>query len=397
MPSAPLNTIEITLQRGRVQGRVASGFEPVASAFADNFTLHQEVGAACAIYHRGRVVVDIWGGMADPASGHEWQQDTIALVFSAAKGPTATCIHQLAEAGKLDLDLPIAHYWPAFGCNGKEHISTRMVLTHQAGLAAVDGELTLPEVLAWEPVVAAIAAQAPNWEPGSKHGYHARSFGWILGELIRLITGQSAGQYLAGHICQPLGLRYWVGLPADYLPACATLLPPAGGNDSVAALLGADSLTARVMTGPNGLFGYNDMWNRPEVLQAEMPSSNGVGDARSLARFYAALTGQVEGVQILGPAQLAKACELQVRGPDAVIFHETCFGLGYALQPALAPGAGPRSFGHPGAGGALAFADPDAGLGFAYVMNAMQFKLEGDPRSAGLVRAAYDCLARHAG
>lgn len=388
-----LNKITIELETGRVSGRVASGFEPVAAAFADNFARHREVGAACSLYHRGRPVVDIWGGFADAEATRPWEQDTIALVFSAAKGPTATCIHQLVEAGRLDVDLPVAHYWPEFGCNGKEAITTRMVLSHQAGLAAVDGVLSLDQVLAWDPVVSAIAAQAPNWVPGSKHGYHARSFGWILGELIRRISGDSAGQYLNKHICAPLGLRYWVGLPPQMVSECATLLPPEGGSNAVAELLGADSLTARVMSGPNGLFGYNDMWNRADVLQAEMPSSNGVGDARSLARFYAAVIDEVDGVRLLGPAQLARACEEQVRGADAVIFHETCFGLGYALQPALAPGAGPRCFGHPGAGGALAFADPDAGIGFAYVMNAMQFNPEGDPRSRTLVKAVYDCLA----
>ncbi len=388
-----MKTIDIQLEQGRVAGRVANGFEPVAEAFADNFRLHGEVGAACALYRGDRVVVDIWGGFAHPAERRAWEQDTIALVFSAAKGPTATCINQLAEANRLDVDLPVAHYWPEFGCNGKEGITTRMVLSHQAGLAAVDGELTLEQVLAWDPVVAAIAAQAPNWEPGSRHGYHARSFGWILGELIRRITGESPGQYLDTHIARPLGLRYWVGIPSEILPACATLIPPPGGGDAVAKLLGADSLTARVMGGPSDLFGYNEMWNRPDVLQAEMPSSNGVGDARSLARLYAALVGEVDGVRLLGPQQLARACEQQVRGPDAVIFHETCFGLGYSLQPSLAPGAGPRCFGHPGAGGALAFADPDAKLGFAYVMNAMQFNLEGDPRSVALVKTAYECLA----
>lgn len=390
----PLKTIQIDLQHGAVAGVVAPGFEPVALAFADNFRQRAEVGAACAIYRDGRPVVDLWGGLADSASGRPWREDTITLVFSAAKGPTATCIHQLAEAGRLDVDRPIAHYWPEFGCNGKEGITTRMVLSHQAGMAAIDGELSLAQVLAWEPVVAAIAAQAPNWEPGTRHGYHARSFGWILGELIRRSSGQSAGHYLARHVAGPLGLRYWVGLPAERLPDCATLVPPPGGGDALAALLGADSLTTRVMSGPSGLFGYNEMWNRPDVLQAEMPSSNGVGDARSLARFYAALIDEVDGVRLLGPGQLALACEQQVRGPDAVILHETCFGLGFALQPALAPGAGPRCFGHPGAGGSLAFADPDAGLGFAYVMNAMQFNLEGDPRSRALVSAAYQCLER---
>ncbi len=376
----------------RICGEVGAGLEPLVEAFAANFREHGEVGAACAIYHRGRLVADLWGGLADPESGRPWDRETVALVFSAAKGPTAVCINRLAEAGQLDLDLPVAHYWPEFGCNGKAAITTRQVLSHRAGLAAVEGELTLPEVLAWDPVVGAIAAQAPNWEPGSEHGYHARSFGWILGEVLKRVTGRSIGAYLAEEIARPLGLAYWVGMPEEQLHRCARLVPPPGGSDAVAELLGADSLTAMVMNGPSGLFGYNEMWNRPEVLRAEMPSSNGVGDARSLARFYAAVISEVEGVRLLGPEQLARACEPQSRGPDKVIFRETCFGLGLALQPFLAPGAGPNCFGHPGAGGALAFADPDAELCFAYVMNGMQFNLEGDPRGAGLVEAAYRCL-----
>lgn len=387
-----MKAVEIGAGQVSVSGLVEPGFEAVAEAFANNFVEHGEVGAACALYRRGQCVVDIWGGLADPESGALWERNSLVLVFSAAKGPTVTCIHRLVEAGLLDIDLPIGDYWPEFACNGKEKITTRMVLTHQAGLAAVDGELTLEQVLAWDPVVEAIAAQAPNWEPGSQHGYHARSFGWILGELMRRITGLTLGQYLAREISAPLGLRYWVGLPQGQMSRCATIVPPQGGADAVAELLGKDSLTARVMSGPSDLFAYDEMWNLPELLAAEMPSSNGVGDARSLARFYGALIGEVDGVRLLGREQLAQARTEQVRGPDAVIFQETCFGLGYALQPALAPGAGASSFGHPGAGGALAFADPDAGLGFAYVMNAMQFNPEGDPRSRALVQAAYECL-----
>jgi len=387
-----MRAVAVESDQASISGLVEPGFEPVAEAFANNFACNNEVGAACALYHRSRCVVDIWGGLADPDTATPWQRNSLVLVFSAAKGPTVACIHRLVEAGLLDLDLPVGHYWPEFACNGKEGITTRMVLTHQAGLAAVDGDLSLDQVLDWDPVVAAIAAQAPNWEPGSQHGYHARSFGWILGELMRRITGLTLGQYLAREIAAPLGLRYWVGLPGGQMDRCATLIPPAGGSQAIAELLGSDSLTARVMSGPSNLFAYDDMWNRPEMLSAEMPSSNGVGDARSLARFYAALIGEVDGVRLLGREQLAVACEQQVRGPDAVIMQETCFGLGFALQPALAPGAGPASFGHPGAGGSLAFADPDADLGFSYVMNAMQFDPQGDPRSRALVEAAYECL-----
>jgi len=185
-----MKTVTIKSGDTSVSGSIEPGFESVVSAFADNFSQHGDVGAACALYHRGRCVVDLWGGMADLASARPWEQDTVVLVFSAAKGPTTTCIHRLVERGLLDLELPIAHYWPEFGCNGKEAITTRMVLSHQAGLAAIDGELSLEQVLAWDPVVQAIAAQAPNWEPGTAHGYHARSFGWILGELLRRTTGE---------------------------------------------------------------------------------------------------------------------------------------------------------------------------------------------------------------
>lgn len=383
----------VAIESGKVSvsGLVEPGFEAIVDAFSRNFSEHNEVGAACSIYRHGQCVVDIWGGLADPVSGSPWERNTIVLVFSAAKGPTVACIHRLVEAGLLDIDLPIGHYWPEFACNGKEEITTRMVLSHQAGLAAVDGELTLEQVLDWDPVIEAIAAQAPNWPPGTRHGYHARSFGWILGELMRRITGLTLGQYLAREISAPLGMRYWVGLPKGQMSRCAMVVPPEDAN-AVVEMLGADSLTTRVLSGPSDLFAYNQMWNRPDVRAAEMPSSNGVGDARSLARFYAAMIGEVDGVRLLGREQLAKACEEQVRGPDAVIFSETCFGLGFGLQPSLAPGAGPNCFGHPGAGGSLAFADPDSGLGFAYVMNGMQFHAEGDPRSIGLVKAAYECL-----
>lgn len=385
-------TIEQSVGNIQVNGFVAPAFEKVATAFIKNFRDHAEVGAACTVYHQGKAVADLWGGLADPDRAIPWREDTVVLVFSATKAITATCINRLIEAGQLDPDLPVAHYWPEFARNGKQHISTRQVLSHQAGLAVVTAELSLEEVLAWDPVVEAIAAQAPVWEPGSAHGYHARSFGWILGELLKRITGRSIGAYIADEICAPLNLDFWVGLPEQLQSRCARIIPPPGGSDAVAELLGADSLTAQVMSGPSNLFGYNEMWNRPEILSAQMPSSNGVGNARSLARFYAALLDEVDGTRLLGPEQLALACSAQAQGPDKVIFRDTCYGLGFMLQPGLAPEWGPNCFGHPGAGGAMAFADPDQQFTFAYVMNAMKFDLQGDPRSTGLVQAVYESL-----
>jgi CubicO group peptidase (beta-lactamase class C family) len=374
-----------------VHGFVARGFDSVRDAFAANVEHHGDVGAACAVYRAGKPVVDLWAGFADLRGGRPWSEDTIQLVFSATKGVTAVCVNLLVERGLLDLDAPIATYWPEFAARGKDRIPVRWALSHRAGLAAVDGELTLADVLAWHPVVAAIAAQAPNWEPGTAHGYHARSFGWILGEIVRRITGRSIGRFFAEEIARPFGLDFWIGLPREELGRCARLLPPES-MPALADLFGPGSLTARVMNGPSNLFAYDDMWNRPEVLAAEMPSSNGVGNARALARLYAALVADVDGMRVLEPETVKTACVVQAEGPDRVIFFPSCFGLGFTLQPMVAPGAGPRAFGHPGAGGSLGFADPAAEIGFGYVTTRMKFDPTGDARTKGLVAAVYQAM-----
>jgi CubicO group peptidase (beta-lactamase class C family) len=262
-----------------VAGEVERGYEDVADAFAANFTHHGDVGAACAVYRDGRPVVDVWAGLADPAAGRPWREDTVQLVFSATKGITAACVNLLVERGVLGLDAPIATYWPEFAAAGKEAIPLRWALCHKAGVAALDAELTLADVLAWHPVTAAVAAQAPNWEPGTAHGYHMRTFGWLLGEIVRRVDGRSIGRFLADEIARPLGLDCWIGVPDDVLPRCARLIP-SDRPFAIAELLGADSLTARVWSGPSHLFAYDEMWNRPEILRAEMPSSNGVMSAR---------------------------------------------------------------------------------------------------------------------
>lgn len=372
-------------------GNVEPEFAAVAEAFAENFRRRGEVGAACCVYVRGRPVVDLWGGIADAATSRPWLKDTIALTFSATKGATAICINGLVERGLLDLDIPVAAYWPEFAVNDKDQITTRMVLSHRAGLAAIDGELTLAEVLAGAPVVAAIAAQTPQWEPGTAHGYHMRSYGWILGEIARRVTGRTLGRYFAEEVAAPLGLDFWIGLPPEHLARCARLQfpPPATFLPQVTPL------TVRVTTGPSRLFGYNDMWNRPEVLRAEMPSSSGVGTARALARMYGATIGTVDGVRLLSPQTVRAASTAHSRGPDLSIPIETCFGLGFSLPPMLPAACGPASFGHPGAGGATGFADPEAALSFGYVTNDLRFDPAGDPRVSALLEAAYACNGRY--
>jgi CubicO group peptidase (beta-lactamase class C family) len=386
-------------ERPEIHGTVAAGFERVADAFVENFTAHGDVGAACCVYRDGTPVVDVWAGLADRATGQPWTRDTIVITFSCTKGVTAVAANQLIERGLLDPDAPVAQYWPEFAAAGKDRIPVAWVLSHRAGLAAIDDpDLTLDDVAAWDPVIDAIAAQAPNWEPGTKHGYHARTYGWITGELIRRVTGLMPGAYVAQEIATPLGLDFLIGVPESEDARVATLYPAAYDDPELerlahAALSDTSTLLGRVMGGPAGLFGYDDMWNTRRMRGAQMPSSNGHGDARALATMYAACLGEIDGVRLLHPETVTRATEVRSSGPDCVIGQPLSFGLGFALAPTFGPVPGPRVFGHSGAGGSVAFADPDRGLTFAYVMNQMKLSMsEADPRSQGLVAATYAAL-----
>jgi len=354
-----------------LHGSVAAGFEPVADAFLRNFTDHGDVGAACCLHVGGEPVVDVWAGTADPEAGRAWARDTIVLVFSSTKGVTAVAANQLIERGQLDPDVPVAEYWPEFAANGKADIPVEWVLSHRAGLAALDvPDLTLEDISAWDPVVDAIAAQEPNWEPGTAHGYHARTFGWIVGELIRRITGKMPGEYVATEIAGPLGLDLIIGVPESEDGRVARMLPARPGDDPELERLASEALSdqstllGRVMSGPSQLFAYDERWNGRTLRSAQMPSSNGHSDARSLSRMYAACLGEVEGVRLLAPETVERATVPRSTGKDCVIGQPLHFGLGFSLPPTLGLDPGPRSFGHAGAGGSLAFADPDRDLAF---------------------------------
>ena len=382
-----------------IRGRVEPGFEPVRDAFAANFAEHGEVGAAVCVLRDGAPVVDLWGGLADAHTGRAWQRDTMAIVFSTTKGITAACIARLVERGLVELDAPIARYWPEFAANGKEAVSVRDVMTHQAGLAEVEGTFTLEQAAAGAPIAAALARQKPQWPPRSRHGYHARSYGWILGELVRRITGRRFGAVLAEEIAAPLGLErdLYVGLPEDQDARVARTIPsPEPKSEAALELrlkfMGPDTPLGRVLSGPSGLFDYGEMWNTRLLRGAELPSSNGIATARALARVYGALVGPVDGVRLLAPSTVEHFRKLQVDGPDAVLMLPTRFATGFALPPMLGPDCPPACFGHPGAGGSLAFADPEQRIGFGYAMNQLHFGMTQDPRAAGLVRALYASL-----
>jgi len=381
----------------RIHGSVAPGFEPVREAFERNFTERGDVGAAVCCYRAGEPVVDLWGGLASLHSGQEWREDTLALLFSTTKGFTATCIHLLVERGELELDAPVARYWPEFAANGKQRITLRDVLAHRAGIPIVEGEFTLEQVFAGTPVADALAGQAPLWEPGSQHGYHVRSFGWILAEIVRRVVGCSLGSFFAKEIAKPLNLDLSIGVPTSQHDRIAeTLAPPEPADPAQREIrdkfMGPDTPLGRALTGPSGLLGYGSVWNSAALRQAEIPSSNAHGTAHSVARFYAALVGEVDGCRLLAPTTVERMRGEASNGPDGVIHIPTRFGLGVMLPATLSPEAAVGAFGHAGAGGSLGFADPEARLGFGYAMNRMDMGLTGDPRASELVAAAYACL-----
>jgi CubicO group peptidase (beta-lactamase class C family) len=384
-----------------IGGSVEPGFDGVAEAFARNFEEHGEVGAATALYVHGRKVVDLWGGVADRESGAPYTEDTLQLVFSTTKGATAACANLLAQRGELDVDAPVATYWPEFKAAGKGEIPVRWLLCHKAGLPYVDATLTLDETLAWDPVIRALEAQEPVWEPGTAHGYHATTYGWLVGELVRRVSGRSVGTFFAEEIAKPLGLEFWIGLPDEEQHRVAPLVTWGRPKDPAMAelmeqFMGPDTMLGKALGAPSMVFTETDgVWNLPELRAAEVPAANGVTNARSLARFYAGLAGTVEGgpaEPLLNADQVAKASERQTFGPDKVLMLETTFGLGFFTASEMARYGGPRAFGHTGAGGSMGFTDPENGIGFGYVMNRMMQSLTGDPRSSGLVQAVYDAI-----
>ncbi|WP_121829803.1 serine hydrolase domain-containing protein [Streptomyces sp. S1] len=381
-----------------IDGEVAPGFEAVREAFAANFERRGDIGAAVCVYRYGRPVVDLWGGTADAETGRPWTRDTLQLVYSATKGATATVAHMLAERGLLDLDAPVAEYWPEFAANGKADIPVRWLLSHRAGLVALDQPLPLADALAWEPMAEALAAQRPLWTPGAAHGYHGRTWGWLVGEVVRRVSGRTPGRFFADEVAGPLGLGFFIGLPpgerervsrmAYRQPAVdLTALPvesvPAELREQVAAWRDPNSLSNRAfaVTDPAAID-----FDAPEVQAAELPSSNGIGTARALARMYAALIGEVDGVRLLAPETLASATGEQASGEDRVMLLPSRFGTGYMLPTDGVPMTGPTAFGHTGRGGSLAFADPAHGIAFGYVMNHIVSGPD-DVRAAALAEA----------
>ncbi|AWN27697.1 esterase [Streptomyces sp. NEAU-S7GS2] len=386
-----------------VQGTVEDGFEPVRDAFVANFARRGERGAAVAVYRHGRKVVDLWGGTRDGDAGRHaadaapWEAGTAQVIRSATKGIAAVVPLLLHQRGQLDLDAPVGTYWPEFKAAGKERVLVRHLLSHRAGLPVLDTPLTPDQAIDGVSGPAALAAQAPAWEPGTDHGYHAQTYSWLLGELVLRATGRTIGSWVADEIAGPLGLDLWIGLPAEAqsrvgrLAAVEPPAPPAASGlrvrpkQSVAdAYADPGSLTSRAFAAISPAPDEN----APEYRAAELPASAGVATARSLARCYAALIGPVDGrARLFAPATLTLARTEESAGLDRTLLVATRFGLGFMLHGPSSPLLAPGAFGHPGRGGALACADPESGLAFGYVTNGMQRNVMADARAQALLRA----------
>ncbi len=364
-----------------VQGHCAPGFEGLRGALSDILAAGSEVGAALAVHIDKQTVVDVWAGYKDAERTVPWNADTIVNLYSVGKAVTAVCALRLVDAGALDLDAPISRYWPEFAQAGKATLPVRYLLTHQAGLPAVASALPAGAVLEWDAMTAALAAQAPWWEPGERHGYHVNTQGFLLGEVVRRITGKTLGTYLRDEIAGPAGIDFFIGFDPALDVRCADLVPPTPSPEGdelrrrlsvdSASLTGLALMRVHAYRNPPELSGTGIV-NTRKWRAAEVPSTNGHGNARAVARLYSALAtdGELDGVRILSPDIIARAIVEQVYAEDVVLQRPTRFGLGFQLtMPERPLGPGPRAFGHFGAGGSLGFADPDARLAFGYAMN----------------------------
>jgi len=382
--------------RTPIDGTWDTRFEAVREAFEGNFSRHGEPGAAVAMSLHGRPVVDLWGGWSDLEDTQPWARDTLVNVFSVCKAFTAICVLQLCERGILNLDIPLARLWPEFAANGKDAITLRHVLSHRAGLPALRDPLPDGAMLDWTVMTDALARERPWWEPGTAHGYHVNTFGYLLGEVALRATGKSIGRLLSEHVARPLGADVFIGLPEREHARVAEFRWPAGALKGPADSLSSDDTALmrwNAYWNPPGLSGAG--WvNRRDWRLAEIPSTNGHATARGVARVYAALAdgGAVDGIHILSGETLRAAATEQSYGIDLVLDRPARFGLGFQLtHPERPLGPNPRAFGHFGAGGSLGFCDPDCELAFGYVTCDMGPRWQ-NPRNQALIDAVYACL-----
>jgi CubicO group peptidase (beta-lactamase class C family) len=373
-----------------IHGFTTPQFESVRAAFAANFANGSEIGASVAMTLNGEPVVDLWAGHADAALSKPWEKDTLVNVYSTTKTMCALTALLLADRGELDFNEKVAHYWPEFAANGKADVTVAQLMSHSAGLSGWKEPLTKEDVYDWEKATALLAAQAPYWTPGTKPGYHAMTQGFLVGEVVRRITGKSLGTVFRTEIAEPLGADFFIGLPASEDARVAELVPPVGG-----ASINPDFHSALA----------DNMANNPGIdpretatrgwRGAEIPAANGQGNARSVALIQTVMAnaGVSNGKRILSEAGVRKALEEQIAGDDLVLGMPVRYGMGYGLPGPARPLPNPNTVFWGGYGGSLVIADMDARLCIAYAMNKMAATTVGDLRAGMLALAAWQALA----
>ncbi len=394
----------MTTATPNIIGFVSPGWESVRDAFVHNLTETEEIGAGVAIYHRGEKVVDLVGGFFDEERTIPYDESTLQLVFSTTKGIVAIALAMCVERGWVRYDDRVATHWPEFAEHGKGDATVAQLMSHQCGVIDIAGPLTLAEVLDWDTVTTRVAATPPDWEAGTGHGYHAVTYGFLAGELIRRVDPQhrTPGKFVAEEIVAPLGVDMWIGLPdaeeARVSPIIGTPIVDSVDDPVINAMVqlimgpGTRGNRALFLNGvlPDGTF------NRPDVHAAEIPAANGISNAYSLAKIYAATLGPVDGVQLMHEEvrNVARICVTPDGEGDLCLVAPTTFGMGFMAHGLFSQFGGPGSYGHPGAGGSVAFAQPEREMAFAYVMNRSAANLAGDLRAQRLIDAATATIDR---
>jgi CubicO group peptidase (beta-lactamase class C family) len=383
-----------------ILGSCDERFAGVRDALGDNFAEHDELGAAVAIAVEGTLVVDIWAGWKDRDRTQPWERDTLVDVFSVGKAMAALCVLILVERGQVELEAPVSRYWPEFAANGKGEVTVRMLLCHRAGVPAIRRLLPELAMYDWNLMAAALAEEEPWWEPGARHGYHANTFGFLTGELVRRVSGQNIGPFFRDEVADLLDADFHFGIGPEHDGRIADYLFEEESSqfaEERQQLLDGDQdqqfLFSRVYMNPPGMSGLGTV-NTRAWRAAEIPSANGHATARAVARIYSALAlgGALDGSRLLHAETIEQAIAEASSGTDFVLGRPSRFGLGFQLtQPERSLGPNPRGFGHFGAGGSLGFADPDARLAFAYAMNRSGPRWQ-NPRNRALIDATYASL-----
>jgi CubicO group peptidase (beta-lactamase class C family) len=381
-----------------IHGHCDPRFAAVRTAFEENFRDRGELGAAVAVTVGGETVVDLWGGWADAARTRPWERDTLVNVWSTTKGPTALCAHVLADRGLVNFDAPVAAYWPEFAAAGKEKVLVRHLLSHRAGLSGLREPHSLADLYDWELTCARLAATEPWWEPGTRSGYHALTYGFLVGEVVRRVSGLLPGAFLEREVTGPLGVDFTVGLPEQEAGRVAELVHAPAARSGEQAAVFARLAPAAIAALTNPAVGAAQA-NTPGWRAAEIPAANGHGTARAVAALYGVLAGRgtYDGRRVLSPEAAERVREGQGSCRDLVLGagfeRETEAGLGLWLSgPNGSYGPNPRAFGHDGFGGSCGLADPEAGVSLGYAMNRMGPHIADDPRKMALVKALYSAL-----